>query len=282
MSTLVAAYLLGRGSSNAAASPTEAQLKAIIATASKSWPTFSIEAADFAQYLGQRMPIHELDDAPLGDLYLAHACLAHEPRAIVELDIKLRRECERIEQRHRGNVNSTDLVLELHSRLLLGERPRLTEYSGKGSLGGWLAATAVRAGLNAKREGDRRRKREVAAEPSAAGLADPELELLRARSRDVFNEVFREVLDGLDAKERALLRLHVVEGMGIDRIARLKEIGRSTAARWLAQIRAKLLLETRRLLSQRLMIGSSTLDELLPVLTADLDISIRKVLSREI
>ncbi len=280
-SPLVDAFLLGRGSSKGV-EPVEKTLAAHIATAAKAWPTFAVDTAAFAEYLGARIAFDELDAAPLADLYLAHASLLHDPRAIVELDIRLRRECERIEQRHRGSVNSSDLVLELHSRLLLGQKPRLGEYSGKGSLGGWLAATAVRAGLNARRESDRRQKREEGAAQVERSIADPELEMLRVRSRDVFNEVFRQVLESLDPKERALLRLHVVEGLGIDRIARVRDIGRSTAARWLAVIRAKLLSETRRILGARLSIGSTTLDELLPVLTSDLDVSIRKVLSAEI
>ncbi len=255
-------------------------LAAYLDSATKAWPRFSIEPEAFARFLGERFAHDELDEAPMADLYLACAALAHDSSAVTELETRLRRECERIEQRHRGSVNASDLTLELQSRLLVGEKPRLVEYSGRGSLGGWLAATAVRAGLNARREGDRRRKREVVAEVATPPLADPELEMLRNHSRGVFNEVFREVLLGLDPKERALLRLHVVEGMGLDRIARVQDIGRSTAARWLAQIRAKLLSETRRLLAARLSIGSNTLDELLPVLTSDLDLSIRKVLSK--
>ncbi len=282
MTTLVEAFRAGRKANPKTESVTEAALAEVVAQGVLAWPAFAVDRVQFAEYLGARFAFDELKTAPVGDLYLAFACLAHEPRAIVELDVRLRRECERLEARHRGNVNSTDLVLELHSRLLLGDKPRLGEYQGRGSLGGWLAATAVRAALNLKREGDRRKKREEAVHNTVSKVHDPELELLRAKSRDVFNEVFREVLTSLDAKERALLRLHVVEGMGIDRIARVQNVGRSTAARWLASIRGKLLEQTRRLLGARLSIGSTTLDELLPVLTSDLDVSIRKVLSQQI
>lgn len=278
--TLVSAFLLGRKATKTPPGLTEALLTTHLARGKEVWPRFRVDPHDFAQFLGERFAHDELDEAPVADLYLAHAALAHDSAAVTELELRLRRECERIEQRHRGSVNAVDLTLDLQSRLLVGETPRLVEYSGRGSLGGWLAATAVRAGLNARREGDRRRKREVVADVATPPLADPELEVLRNNSRGVFNEVFREVLLGLDPKERALLRLHVVEGMGLDRIARVQDIGRSTAARWLSAIRAKLLKETRRLLAERLSIGASTLDDLLPVLTGDLDLSIRKVLSK--
>lgn len=240
---------------------------------------FTLAPEVFQRFLDERLPASSQPAAPLADLFLACACLQGVRGALDLLDAKLMVECRRIEARHRGEVVAADLQQELATRLLTGEKPRLAEYRGQGPLGAWLAAAGLRLALNARREGGRREARERVTVDAHTPLADPELELLRARSRDTFNLVFKEALSALEPRERALLRLHLVERLGIDRIAQLQNIGRSTAARWLADIRSKLLRQTRERLAEKLALGHSTLDALLPLLQADVEVSIRALLT---
>lgn len=244
--------------------------------------SFTVEPEVFQRFLDERLAPAAHAAAPLADLFLVCACLGGVTEALQAFDAKLTAECRRIEARHRGEVVAADLQQELATRLLTGEHPRLAEYRGQGPLGAWLAAAGLRLALNARREATRREAREQAPSPAEAPLADPELELLRVRSRDTFNLVFRQALEGLEPRERALLRLHFVDRLGIDKIAQLQNIGRSTAARWLADIRSKLLLGTRERLAAELSLGHSTLDALIPFLQSDLDVSIRAMLTPQV
>lgn len=246
--------------------------------AAAAWP-FSLSYEQFARFVDARVDASAQGTAHLTDLFLACACLQGVPGALAELNQKLSAECRRVEGRRPGQVVAADLQQELAARLLAGAHPRLADYRGQGPLGAWLAASALRLATNHGRETRRRDEREQQAMAVEPHPIDPELELLRERSRDTFNAVFGLVLSGLDPKERALLRMHLVDGLGIDQLARLQRISRSTAARWLADIRRKLLSETRAHLATKLALGDSTLDALLPLLQRDLEISIGSMLA---
>ncbi len=278
-------WLLERASSSvrraAAEHPQlESALEAIAAGARTAWPEFAISDETFFHALGERLTTpSELESLRTTDLFFAIACLESDAKAVAAFDGLLRAECERAARRSRGELEASDLFSALRVRLLFDPRS-LKEYAGQGSLKGWLGSVVVRSQLNAMRSKRRAEGREQAASDSAdtEAFANPELELMRARYRGAFNEAFRTALSLLEDQDRALLRLNVVEGLGLDRLARLKNVGRSTAARWLAAARQRLLEETRRQLMARLGVGESTLDSLLPLMKSDIDVSIRSAL----
>jgi RNA polymerase sigma-70 factor (ECF subfamily) len=62
----------------------------------------------------------------------------------------------------------------------------------------------------------------------------------------------RAAVARLPVKERALLRLHLVDGMSIDALGARYQVSRSTAARWLAAARDALRALTREELEARI------------------------------
>lgn len=246
--------------------------------AKERWPGVALDEARFLEALARRGQA----SPHVADLYLASACLEGDQIALRHFDEHLGRECEAVGRRSR-DVDPSELHSALRTRLLV-EPGALSEYAGEGSLRGWLAAVVVRSSLNARRTRSREQSRgEAAMGPpdGSAALAHPELELLRARYRDDFTEAFKTALASLDAKDRALLRLNVVDGLGLDRLARLRNVGRSTAARWLASIREQLLEQTRAALQARIGVGENTVDSLLVLLRSELDLSLRTWLDQE-
>ena len=170
----------------------------------------------------------------------------------------------------------------MRSRLLVarGEvRPKLSEYRGRGRLASWLRVVALRTALNAVAG----KKREVSAEVADELLAspDPELDYLRARYAPQFHEAFRRALGSLDAQERAVLRMHLVDGLSIDRIGQLFEVHRATAARWLARARDQLFEMTRDRLREELGLSATEFASIVKLVRSQLDVSICRMLEDE-
>ena len=75
-----------------------------------------------------------------------------------------------------------------------------------------------------------------------------------------------------------MLRLHLLEGAGVGEIADHYGAHRTTITRRLAQSRNTLLVETRRLLVERLRLSRAELEAMVALLRSQLDLSISRVL----
>jgi RNA polymerase sigma-70 factor (ECF subfamily) len=104
---------------------------------------------------------------------------------------------------------------------------------------------------------------------------------MRQRYADAFRGAFEAALAKLDAKDRNVLRFHLVDRLAIDQIGAIHGVHRSTAARWLAGIRERLYRSTRRHLMDELHIGTSELDSILRAIQSRLDASIGRHLKSE-
>jgi RNA polymerase sigma-70 factor, ECF subfamily len=134
-----------------------------------------------------------------------------------------------------------DAIQELRSRLFTGDAPRIRAYSGRGPLWKWLRITAVRVAHDLRRvrqiEGDG----DGVLEMMLADDPDPEVRLMRERFRGLFHEALRDALAQLSARERTLVLLRYVKNQGIDTLAVPFRAHRATVARWLQDIRHRLL-----------------------------------------
>jgi RNA polymerase sigma-70 factor (ECF subfamily) len=169
----------------------------------------------------------------------------------------------------------------LRERLLVGPKgsgPKLAEYSGRGPLGTWLRAVAVRLALNELES----RPRETPVEPElwehfpASSNGGAELQLLRQSFKEHFRSAFAAAFETLSAEERNLLRLHLLDDVNIDKLAVLIGAHRATAARRIARAKEQLVEETRRVLSKKLVAPGSEVDELFNLVRSQLDVSIRR------
>lgn len=220
------------------------------------------------------------------DAALAAACARGEASAIAE-----------IERRHFANAraaverivgaSATDEAMQVVRHKLFvaepGERPRIAEYEGRGSLGGWLRVVAVRTALTLrrgeKREGKRRDSDDALADLPAS--PHPEIEPLRAQYQAEFKEAFQGALAGLSARERNLLRLSFLDGLSVDQIGAVYQVHRATAARWVQRAREQLLEETKRRLYEKLRLSPSELQSLVAMVQSQVDVSIHRFLGEE-
>src|SRR5262249_53491887 len=107
---------------------------------------------------------------------------------------------------------------------------------------------------------------------------DPELLHLKARYGSEFREALREAARQISGRDRTLLWQHHVDGMTVDQLARLHQVHRVTAVRWVVAARENLASETRRLLEARLQVDPTELESILRLVRSEIDFSIRGIL----
>lgn len=151
---------------------------------------------------------------------------------------------------------------------------RLKHYRGVGSFEAFVVTTAVRSLTDAHRGPQKKGDEEPLARLPAA--VDLERQLARTGQAHFFAAAFKEALDALSPRERALLKLNLVDGASIDALAPLYQVSRATVARWLASARQALQKGTLDRLAQRTKLSSSDLDGLMASLESGFDISLRR------
>lgn len=184
-----------------------------------------------------------------------------------------------------AGVRPDDFRQALRVKLLVNDEAseaKITQYTGRGPLAGWLRIVAVRTVVSLRRgkepSAPRDEEDELLGNLAAHG-ADAELEHLRARYKVAFQTAFHDALMSLDVAERNLLRLHHVEGLGIDDIAPVFQIHRATAARRLTKAREEISTRTRSLLVSRMHLTESECSSIMGMILSQLDVSIVRVLS---
>jgi len=193
------------------------------------------------------------------DLYLACACATKVPGAV---DAFERAFTEQISQAIVGIDRSPEFIGEalqlLRIKLFVKAPPKIGDYGGRAKLRTWLAMAAGRTALNLRESMAGRAHAALDAEPLAAS-GDLNVDYVRERYRSDFQLAVSLAVQRLPNKERTLLRLHLGERMGIDRLAVVYGVGRSTVARWLVAARTTLVDEARREAQARLGVSESEL-----------------------
>ncbi|HYI02381.1 sigma-70 family RNA polymerase sigma factor [Hyalangium sp.] len=260
----------------------EELLHELYAAGQAQWPSVPLGLERFVRHLARHLPEGSGDvlrTLHTADLYLACACAEGEPLALQAFEQHiLQRVPHRLGQLPESTVD--DVLQELRQRLLVGRGetpPRIADYSARGSLLAWVRIIAARiVGELASQQG-----RQVLFDEPPEVLArmlssnDPERELLREDSRQLLAEALRKALVVLPERDRALLRLHHLHGLTMDRLSAMYGESRSGVARRVAQARERLLELTRAELSSRLNLAGPEVESLLGLVQSRLDFSLR-------
>jgi RNA polymerase sigma-70 factor (ECF subfamily) len=169
------------------------------------------------------------------DLYLACACTESVPGA-AERFYELFG--ERIPLFLGKLAQTSDQIDEVRQSVLvrcllaIGDAPpALATYSGRGSLEGWVRATAVREALALQRD----RERHV--ELTTSVIESPDSDPLIVHYREPVARAFAAATAALPREQRALLRLHYVHGVTTGQLAQMFQVSRATLVRRLAEAR---------------------------------------------
>jgi RNA polymerase sigma-70 factor (ECF subfamily) len=240
----------------------------------KAWPEIRLAEEPLGKFLGGRDA-----STQLADLYLACACLEGDRAALEALEKQV---LSQVGSAVRKIDDSRDFATELtqltRTRLLVGDgKPRLREYAGKGSLIGWTKAVAVRLALNEKRRTEREQPTDDDELPEIALPGEPTLDLVRKKHKKDFEAALREGLAALTAEQRTMLKMSVLDRVGVDRLSTVFHVHRATVARRLERAREELLENTRAALAKRLKTTPSELDSLLRALSSGIEVSLRRM-----
>jgi RNA polymerase sigma-70 factor, ECF subfamily len=239
-----------------------------------AWPGIEVAFAAFEARMARAQSL-----ASAADVYLACACSEANPLAIVEFE---RRFIARVREVVVRVDPSYDFIAEveqiLRERLLVGPAAKIRDYSGSGSLAGWVRTAALRTALNLRRSSSQRDRQARSLEPFEH-LLDPEVAFLRQRYAPEVDQALRRALTQLDPDDRLLLTFYYVDGLTLSRIAALQRVGTTTVFRRLSAAGHKVLARVRNDLAGRLQLSGQGLDSLLRLVVQDIDLNISQFLA---
>jgi RNA polymerase sigma-70 factor (ECF subfamily) len=258
-----------------------------------AWSTLRVPLAQFEKFIArlleksaaelERNAAIDLASAS-PDLYLACGCLADLPGAMALFEEQLLSRMPRYLERYRlDEALLADVKQRVRERLFVGrdgQTPKLAEYAGLGPLGAFVRIVSVRVALSLLDERQREpfEPQQLSLE-TVSGDRDPELTYLQARHKELFRLALSQAVAGLTSEQRNLLRLHLFDGLSIDKLGALFHIHRTTAARRLQAAREQVLTATRRQLQEALKLSVSEVDSLVRILSSQLDLSLSRIFS---
>ena len=265
----------------------KADISAACARGREAFAELPLDDETFARHLARaavRMP----DGAALSslvaeDLYLACACLLGAPGAADTLMAQQRSVIRRAVELTAPRANVEEIEQGVLTTLLVGspERPpEIGAYAGRAPLARWVEVVAQRASLLWLRSERARATVAVRAgfEPPLGGDTPMDAALFRDRYLEDFEKSLKEALGRAPEQDRAVLRLHMVNNVSVEKIGKMLGVAQSTASRWLAKARESVLADLKSTLQQRLGIASAEIESLADLLASRLDLSMSQLL----
>jgi RNA polymerase sigma-70 factor (ECF subfamily) len=236
-----------------------------LARGRRAWPGIELSAEQLAAYMKKWTPS---GDAATrcelhADVYLACACSLGVAGALEALERSIMADVPKAI----GRVSSepsfvADVAADLRLALLTGAdgKPSLLDrYQGRGPLRSFVMVLAMRRAIDGKR-----RQKEIATSPSglhALAAASPSTARVGSSElSEAFLLALKEKLSLLPPRERNVLRLHIVDGIPADAIARMYGVHRATATRWIADVKRAIFDETRAALQAQFDMSPATFE----------------------
>jgi RNA polymerase sigma-70 factor (ECF subfamily) len=256
------------------------------ARARATFPQLAWDDDAFVGYLARTVKSAEpaaLATLAIEDLFLAGACLANVPGAV-----------EAFRARYRETIRSTagrmvpagdvdELEQHLLDQMLLGSvttAPKIGGFAGRAPLDRWIAVAAQRAALMWLREHrtEARARSAAAREPSADAHLHPETAFLKQQYRDDFRQAMAAALERLPERDRTVLRMHLVNGISLDKIGKMFGVSQPTVSRWLGAAREAVREDMKKVLGARLGSSSGEIASLAGMVASGLDLSMSVIL----
>ena len=145
-------------------------------------------------------------------------------------------------------ASEIDEVVQQTCERLIGRdaegRARLVKYAGQGRLQSLLVVVGTRIAIDSFRKADREQPDHDALAGLAAA-ADPRAELVRVQKQAIFKAAVETALEALEPRERTVLRMHLIDGLTLDKIGDYYKVHRVTVSRWLAASRVSIIERAR-------------------------------------
>lgn len=216
------------------------------------------------------------------EIALVGACADGDAQAVAVFERAYMTAASASLKRLRVSAAESDEVLQrVRLKLLVpertGELPAIAAYAGSGKLKSFVRVVATREAVSLLRT---KRPNEAGSELEglAASFDDPALKELAQRSREAMKRGFETAVAELSSRDRNILRLHFLDGVELNAIARLYSVHRVTASRWLSDIRESLLEKVRDHVQRELALTDSDVASVVRLAREDLDASVERIL----
>lgn len=220
----------------------------VLELAQATWPQVELDAGGFGAFLAARVQ-DELRAAHVTDLYLCWAVLAGQPLAISAFEQLLSTWASSALQRAPPGVDRDEVLSALRLKLMVArpEAPAaLGAYTGRGPLKAWVAIATLRALSDAIRRSPEPAPAE--AMELAVNLVDDsrsvDSQLGTAQFRPHLREALEASLRELPLRLRTVMRLHFVDGVPAEVLAKMYGVHRATTSRWILEARRRVLERT--------------------------------------
>jgi RNA polymerase sigma-70 factor, ECF subfamily len=246
-----------------------------VAAALARWPHGPAPDETFAELIGTQ----SVSPARVEDLYLAWWCRRGDPAAISAFEGHFQEDLAHAAARF-SELPTDELRQLLRVKLFVGSPdvlPKIREYSGAGSLRGWLRVTAVRTFIDVTRSQRRQLREQPLDDHEILGISDPQGTALRAELAVAVKKAFAEAVAKLEPRQRVFLRHAYVDRHTLDQIALHYSIHRTTVARTLAAAREHLIAETRAGTAAAIGVDDDELASVIRALDSRIDLELSKV-----
>ncbi len=247
---------------------------------------FHVPPDVFVAYLGARLDALPGDAAQwealaVADLYLSCACGAGDAVALAAFERRYAAAVlNKAAKMVREGVTADEVRQHVWHKLfvgLRGGRPRIGDYTGRGTLLGWLNVIVARTAIDLNRSAG-----SSAARPLVQGLLDdsddPELTYLKQHYREAFEGALGGAIAELSARQRNMLAYNLIDRLDTNQIGSIYGVHRTSAGRWLGEARDALLTGTRRGLMRALAVDREDVDSIMRLIGSRLDVTFRHLL----
>jgi RNA polymerase sigma-70 factor (ECF subfamily) len=215
--------------------PSDSEIAAAYRAAAQLWPDISVPLERYVEMLQSAGVATENLRQWGGDLYLAYAAGVGDHAAVRAIEkLFISRLPARIRRLGSATDKVSDVLQTVRERLFSGEVPRIRAYNGAGPLEQWIKVVAIRTAIDLHRTDQSIPRIEGAWLQTVAPRDDADVSalMMKAEYKRELELAIQELVARLSPRDRAILRLHVVEGVSIDKIAASYGVHRVTVARW--------------------------------------------------
>src|SRR4051812_34296627 len=260
----------------------EILIEETFARGAAAWPEVEVRRAQLSLMASELDVSESALRAWARDFYLACAAGCGNAAAIAIIDAHfIRRLSRRIKRLGASSADVPDVLQAVRERLFTGERPRIRAYDAGGPLEQWIKVVAIRTAIDRYRA-EKHFRIVASGAPSLdteAVAPDPVKALSRQQLKSEFEEVLRTHISALSARDRAVLRLHLVEGVSIEAIARARGVHRVTVARWIWNAGEILLDALRRHFKDRHGMVPAECESLVHLVRSQLSLDLAQILT---
>jgi RNA polymerase sigma-70 factor, ECF subfamily len=246
----------------------------------EAWPALALSRDRFDNLCREAGIVEDALRARPEDVFLAFAAREGDPTAIKAIDDKFVARLESKIRRFGTPPHAIpDALQAIRERLFAGPVPRIRSYNASIPLERWIRIVGVRAAIDLGRtERALLRSESASRRLVISETTDAAALLARVEYKARFESALRQELSSLPPRDKTVLRLHLIEGISIEKVAQRYGVNRVTVARWVWNASEVILAGLRRRFKEDHGIVPQDFDSLVTVMRSQLSIDLGDLL----